>query len=331
MHQRGLDYISAQKSLLTTLRSIGDAVAFIYGDKHELKQLARGEDAGFITGKEGTRLERAILRASFKWGATVVMNDLTNNLRRGDFTVFRPDLWPNGDSPIMLIEAKSGRGGNRQRAERQQQAAKEIMSYIHTDQRETEEVRSFRIAVKERSRHHFEAITRLIRNLPARGWNAAEIEPGLYYSVVSCKAPSDVIAQAFEFLKGTARQWLVINVNDFKSFALGYYPFPLCILDAGCLFRFYNGELVINILVDISHVSQVVAAKSIGIELTDNAWKIIPLEPNESWGERYVTPRAVGQLAGEFLSLRWFIDHMLLGQMAEAMSRLFQEQAAQSQ
>ena len=94
----------------------------------------------------------------------------------------------------------------------------------------------------------------------------------------------------------------------------------------GVCSEFYNGEFVINVLVDISHVNHVVAAKNIGIELTDDAWKIVSIEPNESWGERYVTSRAVGQLAGEFLSLRWFIDH--LGQMEETMSRLFQEQAA---
>ena len=331
MHQRGLDFISTQKSLIMTLRSIGDAVAFIYGDRHELKQLARSEDAGFITGKKGTRLERAILRASFKWGATVVMNDLTNNLRRGDITVFRPDLWPDGDSPIMLIEAKSGRGGNRQRAERQQQAAKEIMNYIHTDQRETEEGHYLRIETNERSRHHFDAITRLAKSLPAKGWNAAEIEPGLHYVVISCKAPSTAISQAFEFLQGTGRQWLVIDANDLKGAVFGYYPFPLCIFDAECLFQFYSGKFVINVVVDVSHVNQVVAAKNIRVEPIDNAWKVVSLEPNENWGDRYVTPRAVGQLAGEFLSLRWFLDNILLGQMAETMGKLFQEQAVQSQ
>jgi hypothetical protein len=121
-YERALKYISIQKRLILTLRSIGDSVAFIYGDRHELKQLADGGDPGFITGKRGTRLERAILRAAFGWGATVVMNDLTNNLRHGDITTFRPDLWPDGNSPIMLIEAKSGRGGNKKRAERQQKS-----------------------------------------------------------------------------------------------------------------------------------------------------------------------------------------------------------------
>ena len=124
LHERGTNYVETQKTLIMTLRSIGDAIAFIYGDRYDLKQLASGQDAGFITGKRGTRLERAALRMAFEWGATVVMNDLTNNLLHGDLTIFRPDLWPAGGSPFMLIEAKSGRGGNRQRAERQRQTAK---------------------------------------------------------------------------------------------------------------------------------------------------------------------------------------------------------------
>ena len=123
----------------------------------------------------------------------------------------------------------------------------------------------------------------------------------------------------------------MIDANDLKGAVLGYYPFPLCILDAECLFRFYSGEFVINVVVDIIHVNQVIAANNIKVEPTDNAWKVVSLKADENWGERYVTPRAVGQLAGEFLSLRWFLDHMLLGQMTEAMSRLFQEEAAKLQ
>jgi hypothetical protein len=46
--------------LILALRAVGDAVAFIYGDRHELKELLQGEHAGFITGKQGARLERAI-------------------------------------------------------------------------------------------------------------------------------------------------------------------------------------------------------------------------------------------------------------------------------
>ena len=329
MYQQGMNYINKQRILITTLRSVGDALAFIYRDRHELKQFVRTEDAGFITGKRGARLERAILRLAFKYGATVVMNDLTNTLRHGDITIFGPDLWPDGDSSVRLIEAKSGQGGNKQRAERQQQAVKEIMTYIHTDQKETEKGLHVRIEARERSEHHFDAITRLLKNLPAKGWDSAEVEPGLRYVVIGCNA-GDAILQAFEFVKGGARDWLIIDANSFKKALLGYYPFPLCIRDAECLFSFYNGNFVINVAVDITHINQVIADHNIRVELIDDAWKIIFLEVDKDWGERYVMPRAVGRFAGEFLSLSWFIDNILLGNVTPV-SRIFQEAAARTQ
>ena len=101
LYDAGDTNIDRQKTLISILRSVGDAVAFIYGDRWDLKQLALKQGAGFVTGKRGTRFERKILRRAFALGATVVMNDLTHTLRQGDITVFRPDLWPEGGSPFF--------------------------------------------------------------------------------------------------------------------------------------------------------------------------------------------------------------------------------------
>jgi hypothetical protein len=117
------------------LRSIGGSIVFIYGDRWDLKQMMQKEDSGFFTGKRGTRLERGILRKAFEIGATVVLNDLTHTLRHGDVAVFRPDLWPEGGSPFLLIEAKSGRGGDDGRTARQTAPAKESFSYLSTDRK----------------------------------------------------------------------------------------------------------------------------------------------------------------------------------------------------
>lgn len=330
IHQQKMDHIEVQKKLVVTLRSIGDSVAFIYGDRHELKQLAQGGDPGFITGKSGTRLERSILRAAFKMGATVVMNDLTYNLRRGDLTMFRPDLWPNGDSPIMLIEAKSGQGGNKKRAERQLEVMKEISDYIRTDSRIVGETHQFRVEVTETTRHHFESITRLIKNLPSDGWAYVEIEPGLHYVAIGTNVIDGTIQAVFERLSHMQEQWIIINANDLKGAALGYYPFPLCIRDAECLFRFYNGQFIVLVLVGTNFINQAIASEGIAVQPTEDVWKLVSLEHDDNWGERYVTPRAIGMLAGEFLSLRWFIDNVLLGNLREAMTRMLKEQTAKS-
>ena len=54
------------------------------------------------------------------------------------------------------------------------------------------------------------------------------------------------------------------------------------------------------------------------------------LSHDENWGERYVTSRAVGQMAGEFLSLGWFIENMFIGEMAAEFSKVMQEKLALS-
>ena len=88
------------------------------------------QDAGFITRRRGTRLERAILRRAFAVGATVVMNDLTHTLRHGEITVFRPDLWPHGESPFLLIEAKTGVEEIKGRTARQKAAMNQMSQYL---------------------------------------------------------------------------------------------------------------------------------------------------------------------------------------------------------
>jgi hypothetical protein len=328
LHACGLDYIQAQKTLIKCLRSIGDAIAFIYGDRYELKQLVNNGDPGFISGKRGTRLERAILRKSFQWGATAVMNDLTNTLRHGDVTLFRPDLWPDGGSPIFLVEVKSGRGGNKKRAARQQKALEDVMQYIHTDLRQTENGVQMRVPLGEEIRRHDAAITRLVKNLPRRGWATEEVERGLYYIVIDCESPEASIPEAFHILHGKENhQWLFISSNEIRQEVLGYYPFPLSIRDSEGLYRFYNGEFVINIAVDITHINKMIAPKGVFIiPQKDNWWKLNKLYPDDKWGERFISSRTVGLLGAEFASLRWFIDNIVTGTLNTEMDKFAVEQ-----
>lgn len=327
VHQQGLDYVDGQKKLIFCLRSIGDAVAFIYGDRHELKQLVQNNNPGFISGKRGSRLERAILRKAFGWGATVVMNDLTNTLLIGDITAFEPNLWPNGGSPILPVEVKSGRGGNKKRAARQEQVRAETMNYILTDVRQFENGVHMRVAATEESRHHGDAITRLSASLSARGWASEEVESGLYYIIIDCALEELKASEAFKLLyeKGQ-RQWFILSANELRDEVLGYYPLPLLIRDAESLYRFYNGEFVIMVFVDVTYVNEMIAHKGVRIEPEHGPWRIVQLIPDEEWGERGISSRATGLFGAEFISLRWFIDNMMFGVMSEAMDELMMEQ-----
>jgi len=333
LHERGLAYIQGQKKLIGCLRSIGDALAFIYGDRYELKQLMSNNDSGFISGKRGTRLERAALRACFQWGATAVMNDLTNTLRQGDITLFRPDHWPDGGSPVFLIELKSGRGGNKKRAARQQQALADTMKYIQTDLRQTENGVRMRAPLTEEVRRHDEAITRLAKDLPRRGWVTTQVEDSLYYIIIDCDLPEDGVSEAFYFLRGREHHhWHFIYVNKLRDMVLGYYPLPLLIHDPETLYRFYNGEFVIYIAVNVTSLNEEVASRGIFVKSEpDGSWKLGGLKPDDNWDERYILSRTVGLLGAEFASLRWFIDNIISGPMNIQMDKFILEQQPRRQ
>jgi hypothetical protein len=75
-------------TILLVLRDIGDAVAFTYIDKWDIKPLCLAkEPAGFISGKEGLRLELNIFRYLKSKNKICILNDITNSIRHGDITV----------------------------------------------------------------------------------------------------------------------------------------------------------------------------------------------------------------------------------------------------
>jgi hypothetical protein len=74
----------------------------------------------------------------------------------------------------------------------------------------------------------------------------------------------------------------------------------------------------------VNYINDRLADKGIKVKPLNDAWELVSLSPDENWGERYVTSRAVRQIGGEFLSLKWFIDNLLLGEMAEVFSKVMQ-------
>jgi hypothetical protein len=281
------------------------------------------QDSGFISGKHGTRLERKILRKAFEAGATVVMNDLTHTLRHGDITVFRSDLWPDGGSPFLFLEVKSGGGGNRARMARQKAAINRVSSYLSTDRRDEDGGKWQRVAVYEPPRHHFEAATRMMIKLPHGGWLLEEVEPGLHYAFIDCAYKGDY-RRIFHDLFSSKRALFMLSVNDAKDQHLGYYPFPLCIQNAESLFRFYNGDFVMFLIIDLGCANTVLSPHGLGIELSQSSeypLRIFAAENISSeYGDAYIGFHPIGRLGAEFLRLDWFLENMIVGTIRSAIS-----------
>jgi hypothetical protein len=312
-----------QKGLLDVLRSIGDCIAFIYGDRWDLKQMVLKEEAGFLTGKSGTRLERKILRDAFAVGATVVMNDLTHTLRFGDITLFRPDLWPDGGSPFIWFEVKSGRGGDASRALRQKAASQHIGNYLATDRREADGGLYQRVELLNEPVYHVEVVSRLMSTLPRGGWLLEEIEPGLHYILIDGERKQEGYEEIFGSVLKQSRSFL-LNVNEMKQLQRGYYPFPLSISDPGALYRFLNGEFVMFVVVDLDQVNRQLSGRSVTVSASDlegYPWKVslddpdIPVELRES----FIGLHPIGRLAAEFISLAWLVENLLSSPVQSAM------------
>jgi hypothetical protein len=322
--------IELQREVLAILRAVGDAVAFIYGDRWDLKQLVKHETSGFITGKRGTRFERRALRQVFHStrDAVAVLNDVTHTLRHGDITVFSPTNWPEGR--FGLIELKSGRGGSRSRTARQSEALERVSNYLRTDVRQAEDGSTWRReSIMSHPVHHFDTVARLIAELPRSGSLLREIEPGLEYGVIEYREGYNLSTMAMldKLKKATHHRRVFFFVNELKyQHGLAYYPFPLCFRDPEVLFRFYNGELLIYVIIDMDRVNELLVSHRLSVRLSDRDfffWEIVPLADEErSW---HISSHMVERLAGEFLRLDWLLENTVIGGLGHDVYRRFRE------
>jgi hypothetical protein len=221
-------------------------------------------------------------------------------MRHGDIAAFHPDLFATGGSPCILIEAKSGRDGSRARAQRQKEAADAISGYLRTDTRAVDGGFKRRVPVKEEPTHHCESATRMMKELPHGGSLIEEVEPGLYYALISvgCRASYDKV---FRPLLSGNRPIFMICVNDMKKQHAGYYPFPLC-LAPEALFRFYNDEFIMMVIVDLDVANASLAAEGLAISshaTEGHPWQVSAVGGELPWegGAFGIGSHVIGRLA----------------------------------
>jgi len=286
-------------------RDIGDAIAFLYIDRWDIKPLAMKEPPGNITGKRGSRLERGILRAIFRDGHRGVLNDLTGSLRYGDITIFRPF------GTFVLIEAKSGNGGNKERAARQEASANAVLNYLHTDEGELFGRPVTRRAASERMRYHVRAINRMIAEMATDGATEVmrQVEPGVFYMLLRDGYSNRVFERIFSArVEGPL---LTMWANDFKRRGEAYYPFPLAIDDPRACLAFYAGIFSIGVFIDIQKVARL-SGTGLKIEWSSDQGSPMRARVPETFGHdtpEYVDVglHLINRMAAEFMSPRSFI------------------------
>lgn len=297
--------IQEYKHLLHIFRSVGDALAFIYISKWDIKPMTFKEDAGFISGKIGLRSELKALRLAFQVGGIAILNDITTCLRYADITLLRQD------APPMFIEIKSSKNLN-QRAKRQYDESAKLTEYLQNDQIEKDGYLVRRVASNSAENNYILEMNILLAEARNDGFGFMQVEEGLFYYVETDYAEDRLKT----IVQGLRNPPIVFFLNALKYTALGYYPFTLSICNPETLYGFYQGELLIFVFVDPQTISSKFLNNNLVVSfIQDEDWAF-SVQHNNSDNTNVIGPLNVGQhlwgrIGYEFLSLDWFVEEII--------------------
>lgn len=260
------------KEDIKRLREIGDSLAFTYFNKHDLKPLCWKQTAGFIGGKEGLKKELYELKSIFESGRFAILNDITNSLRYGDITIEK-------EGKPYLLEIKSS-GNRNNRIIRQEKGLEEKMEVIQNDYIENfeETNQTFkRVHTNKQEINYKEDLQLLINEAFLKGKIIKEMEEGLTYAIYYKLEDFD----DFKELCHNIKEPKVFYINQMKHINENYTPFPIIFKDEKSLMEFYNGNLIILVVIDLEILRNKLKQKGYIFNHNEN---------------------------GEFISLEWFIS-----------------------
>ena len=300
--------IDEYQLLLVIFRQIGDALAFIYFDKWDIKPLAFKQSPGFVSQKKGLKQELASLRRIFVLGHVAILNDLTSCLRYGDISI------PGGGRPLFF-EVKSSNKTN-SRIRRQIKKARQISDYLSKDKTENLygiEGEFWRIGIHSKEANNINQLNSIISTALKNGAKHAEVEKGLHY-IVSTGINLDGLNPSINKYR---REGIVSIVNDIRFNNTGYYPFTLSFYDPEALYEFYRGKLHIAILVDCEVMKRKLEAKGLEMKVLSDEDSIIEIHSldhrKDEIGYLRISRHLFGRLFAEFISLEWLLDEIIYG------------------
>ena len=216
MHEDAASYDSVVKVLRYgrwLYRYIADGIAWrAYGfDRRTIRALGAKEPVAFLSSKEGIEKEIMVFKSLRRLGREwlPVMHDLTNCLRTGDFSLFRNGVL------YQIIELKTRQSGGKQsagvsesrksgREARQANRLRSISEHMQTGDMELLDMnltggKVFKANVVEK--HHYEAISAVVRSTRFRKYGFIEPERGLMYLAFDTRtrAEDDALRNASEY------------------------------------------------------------------------------------------------------------------------------------
>lgn len=294
--------IEGYNKLLDIFKKIGDGIAFSIFNKWDLKATSFKQNAGFLSGKTGFKLERKIFNYFNRRGLVSVLNDLTTCLKYGDITFKHP-----ATSLPSIIEVKSSNNIN-ERVNRQKQEAENILKYLDTDKTNTlygKEGNAIRVSAHSAERSFCNIINLMIEESSLNNSSFKKIEMGLYCYVTKHFSPVE-----FETIQKEINfKAMVFLANDFKygNSALGYYPLILSIEETGAKYDFITDKLSIFFFLKPEIIEEYFIKRGYSISIKFNNDYF--LEINHATKDIHIKTsfHFFNRVFSEFISLKWIL------------------------
>lgn len=212
-----------------------------------------------------------------------------------------------------MIEVKTGRSES-ERDQRQAAAYSKLEEYL------THDVVTGHHAVDgpvRRTMSHAPTIwrdaemTAALQLARVSGFGVSHPEPGLVY-MVHTEPNTDGLAPIIANFRGKP---IVGFVNQFKGNNVAYRPFTFSLLDAELLYEFYDGNLLLTVLIDSGDLEERLRANGIAVAFDVDQETAMELR-RPSAGEDQLSSLKISwhfwhRLFAEFLSLEWLVNELV--------------------
>jgi hypothetical protein len=286
------------KNQLKRFREIGDSIAFLYFDKHDLKSLCWKQDAGYLSGKVGLKKELEIFQEYILQGTFCILNDITNSLRFGDITI---DI----EGKPQLIEVKTGIYDN-QRVIRQANNLAERNKLLENDVVENfpeQNITLIKIDIPEKEKNYIQEFQDALSKIKSGEEYCITPEEGIWY-FFNYKSTD---YRQFDQIRKTCKKATVFFLNQYKNCDENYLPFPLVFNNSFYLNEFYNGELLIIVLIDFSVFLEKLSKHNIFLEFEDDIYYHFSFLNKGKKDNINMSKLAFNRIGREFESIDWTI------------------------
>ena len=295
---------------------IGDAIAHIYIDRHDIKPMAVKESPGFLTGKSGLRLELYALRLALRRGHIAILNDLTNCLRYADLTlIFKGGI-------LRFVEVKDRRvpGTQYPRDERQLQNLRDMADYVLTDKPISlygyEDWKFHRRALRSHPVHLTREINRAIREAYTVGVVCKEVEDGLFYLVfTSLVEDSRDVMLVIERDGPPVGDAMLFRLSEVREWWPSYFPLMFSIRNPEHWLDIVFGGTSVWVLITVTKLKEAFARFNVTVEVLppDSDWVLsLSHGQNGELGESKIGSHLMHRIVTEFVSLKWFVEEFAI-------------------